>query len=107
MESPMSKTRGRFVSLAWEIQMSHHSIDSCAGCAVADQSAARLIARAAERASARNRLPMLAVLMLCLQHIKLPGIRRIHNVGGQINGPVSVKGVGQYRGPLGTWYGYI
>src|SRR6266702_2912198 len=31
MESPMSRTRGRFVSFAWEIQMSHHSMASRAG----------------------------------------------------------------------------
>src|SRR5436190_4848311 len=31
MESPMSRTRGRLVSFAWEIQMSHHSMASRAG----------------------------------------------------------------------------
>src|SRR5690348_2814342 len=31
MESPIRRTRGRFVSLAWEIQMSHHSMASRAG----------------------------------------------------------------------------
>src|SRR6266404_5722404 len=29
MESPMRRTRGKLVSLACEIQISHHSMDSC------------------------------------------------------------------------------
>src|SRR6185503_7095560 len=35
MESPIKRTRGRLVSFAWEIQMSHHSMASRAGGAAA------------------------------------------------------------------------
>lgn len=31
MESPIKRTRGKFVSLACEIQLSHHSMDSRSG----------------------------------------------------------------------------
>ncbi len=49
----MSSTRGRLVSFAWEIQMSHHSIASRAGGAASGLAAAILLANppARQRAS--------------------------------------------------------
>src|SRR5262245_40740909 len=57
MESPMSRTRGRFVSFACEIQTSHHSMASQAGGVIAfGSAAARLPANPEARERSISRL---------------------------------------------------
>src|SRR5262249_32125878 len=71
MESPISRTRGRFVSFAWEIQMSHHSMASRAGGAGVSFSAAWLANPAASQSAnptvfAKNRQKRVTRIVITL-----------------------------------------
>src|SRR5213595_3891355 len=61
MESPMSRTRGRLLSFACEIQMSHHSMASRAGGAASGLATATLLANPAARQSALIKLTLIFI----------------------------------------------
>src|SRR6266404_5829328 len=61
MESPMSRTRGRLLSFACEIQMSHHSMASRAGGAASGLASATLLANPAAKQSAVIKLTLIFI----------------------------------------------
>src|SRR5437868_5856360 len=83
MESPTSRTRGKFVSFAWEIQMWHHSMDSREGGVVLGSAEAELIAtpavskRGISRFIRTNRLVQIVAVLwrvtIASAKCKIPG----------------------------------